>query len=129
MNAESFAKGTYLCKVFRGFFFSLNLIVCMWNDVKFVIFLFILIVCIFCFFYRLNNTCFLTINEANVENLDVYSYFSLLISDLGHGGSRAAEYVKNNLFKNLSNHPDFIKNTKSAIGLRFMHCLFLILES
>ncbi|RWR78610.1 putative protein phosphatase 2C 11 [Cinnamomum micranthum f. kanehirae] len=33
----------------------------------------------------------------------------------GHGGSRAAEYVKNNLFKNLSSHPDFIKNTKSAI--------------
>lgn len=33
----------------------------------------------------------------------------------GHGGSRTAEYLKNNLFKNLSNHPDFIKDTKSAI--------------
>ncbi|PIA28526.1 hypothetical protein AQUCO_06900060v1 [Aquilegia coerulea] len=33
----------------------------------------------------------------------------------GHGGSRAAEYLKNNLFKNLSEHPDFIKDTKSAI--------------
>lgn len=33
----------------------------------------------------------------------------------GHGGSRAAEYLKNNLFKNLSSHPDFIKDTKSAI--------------
>lgn len=56
----------------------------------------------------------------------MYSYFSLLNSDLGHGGSRAAEYVKNNLFKNLSSHPDFIKNTKSAIGLWFVHCQFLI---
>ncbi|XP_009768442.1 putative protein phosphatase 2C 11 isoform X2 [Nicotiana tabacum] len=33
----------------------------------------------------------------------------------GHGGSRTAEYLKNNLFKNLSGHPDFIKDTKSAI--------------
>ncbi|XP_069153360.1 probable protein phosphatase 2C 45 isoform X1 [Solanum lycopersicum] len=32
-----------------------------------------------------------------------------------HGGSRTAEYLKNNLFKNLSSHPDFIKDTKSAI--------------
>lgn len=33
----------------------------------------------------------------------------------GHGGSRTAEYLKNNLFKNLSSHPDFMKDTKSAI--------------
>ncbi|XP_059280187.1 probable protein phosphatase 2C 11 [Lycium ferocissimum] len=33
----------------------------------------------------------------------------------GHGGSRTAEYLKNNLFKNLTSHPDFIKDTKSAI--------------
>lgn len=33
----------------------------------------------------------------------------------GHGGSRTAEYLKNNLFNNLSSHPDFIKDTKSAI--------------
>ncbi|XP_035546985.1 uncharacterized protein LOC108981366 isoform X3 [Juglans regia] len=33
----------------------------------------------------------------------------------GHGGSRTAEYLKNNLFKNLSSHPDFIKDTKAAI--------------
>ncbi|KAL7246022.1 hypothetical protein ACSBR2_001202 [Camellia fascicularis] len=33
----------------------------------------------------------------------------------GHGGSRTAEYLKNNLFKNLSSHPDFITDTKSAI--------------
>ncbi|CAI9115581.1 OLC1v1016516C1 [Oldenlandia corymbosa var. corymbosa] len=34
----------------------------------------------------------------------------------GHGGSRTAEYLKNNLFKNLSNHPNFITDTKSAIA-------------
>ncbi|KAJ4700844.1 putative Protein phosphatase 2c [Melia azedarach] len=33
----------------------------------------------------------------------------------GHGGSRTAEYLKNNLFKNLSSHPDFINDTKTAI--------------
>lgn len=33
----------------------------------------------------------------------------------GHGGPRTAEYLKNNLFNNLCNHPDFIKDTKSAI--------------
>lgn len=33
----------------------------------------------------------------------------------GHGGARTAEYLKNNLFKNLSSHPDFMKDTKSAI--------------
>ncbi|KAL4271592.1 hypothetical protein GQ457_13G022020 [Hibiscus cannabinus] len=33
----------------------------------------------------------------------------------GHGGSRTAEYLKNNLFKNLSTHPGFIKDTKTAI--------------
>lgn len=54
-------------------------------------------------------------------------YFETTISDLdgqmvaffgvfdGHGGSRTAEYLKNNLFKNLSGHPDFIKDTKNAI--------------
>ncbi|ONH89745.1 hypothetical protein PRUPE_8G013300 [Prunus persica] len=34
---------------------------------------------------------------------------------LGHGGSRTAEYLKKNLFKNLSSHPNFIKDTKAAI--------------
>ena len=35
----------------------------------------------------------------------------------GHGGARAAEYVKQNLFSNLIRHPKFISDTKSAIGL------------
>ncbi|KAG4136335.1 hypothetical protein ERO13_D08G274866v2 [Gossypium hirsutum] len=33
----------------------------------------------------------------------------------GHGGARAAEYVKQNLFSNLIRHPKFISDTKSAI--------------
>jgi protein phosphatase 1L len=33
----------------------------------------------------------------------------------GHGGSRAAEYVKENLFDNLMNHPNFLDNTRLAI--------------
>ncbi|KAH9604171.1 hypothetical protein KSS87_004587 [Heliosperma pusillum] len=33
----------------------------------------------------------------------------------GHGGSRTAEYLKNNLFDNLCSHPEFIRDTKIAI--------------
>ncbi|KAK4745412.1 hypothetical protein SAY87_011724 [Trapa incisa] len=33
----------------------------------------------------------------------------------GHGGSRAAEYLKEHLFDNLMKHPDFIKDAKSTI--------------
>ncbi|XVF64428.1 hypothetical protein PTKIN_Ptkin09bG0168700 [Pterospermum kingtungense] len=38
----------------------------------------------------------------------------------GHGGSRTAEYLKKNLFKNLSAHPDFIKDTKTAICMKLL---------
>ncbi|KAL5228478.1 hypothetical protein ABZP36_016743 [Zizania latifolia] len=34
----------------------------------------------------------------------------------GHGGSRAAEYLKEHLFENLLKHPAFITDTKSAIS-------------
>jgi protein phosphatase 1L len=34
----------------------------------------------------------------------------------GHGGSRAADYVKQNLFKNLLEHPQFLSDTKLAIA-------------
>lgn len=43
--------------------------------------------------------------------------------NLGHGGSRTAEYLKNNLFKNLRSHPEFIKDTKSAIGIKILEIL------
>lgn len=52
--------------------------------------------------------------------------FSYLCT-IGHGGPRTAEYLKNNLFKNLSTHPDFIKDTKTAIGMKLAkfshHCM------
>uniref|UniRef100_J3MEM9 protein-serine/threonine phosphatase n=1 Tax=Oryza brachyantha TaxID=4533 RepID=J3MEM9_ORYBR len=34
----------------------------------------------------------------------------------GHGGSRAAEYLKKHLFENLVKHPKFLKDTKLAIS-------------
>lgn len=39
----------------------------------------------------------------------------------GHGGARAAEYVKHNLFSNLISHPNFISDTKSAIADAYSH--------
>nr|GLL32779.1 probable protein phosphatase 2C 59 [Ipomoea trifida]GMD21762.1 probable protein phosphatase 2C 59 [Ipomoea batatas]GMD26317.1 probable protein phosphatase 2C 59 [Ipomoea batatas] len=39
----------------------------------------------------------------------------------GHGGARAAEYVKQNLFSNLISHPSFISDTKSAIADAYNH--------
>ncbi|ONK68476.1 uncharacterized protein A4U43_C05F12130 [Asparagus officinalis] len=38
-----------------------------------------------------------------------------------HGGVRAAEYVKQNLFSNLINHPKFRSDTKSAIAEAYSH--------
>ncbi|XP_073055443.1 probable protein phosphatase 2C 59 isoform X2 [Primulina eburnea] len=38
----------------------------------------------------------------------------------GHGGARAAEYVKQNLFSYLIRHPKFISDTKSAIDSEFL---------
>ncbi|CAA2955861.1 probable phosphatase 2C 76 isoform X1 [Olea europaea subsp. europaea] len=37
----------------------------------------------------------------------------------GHGGSRAAEFLKEHLFENLMKHPEFITNTKLAISETF----------
>lgn len=34
----------------------------------------------------------------------------------GHGGSRAAEYLKKHLFENLMKHPQFMEDTKTAIS-------------
>ncbi|XP_012855948.1 PREDICTED: probable protein phosphatase 2C 59 isoform X1 [Erythranthe guttata] len=45
----------------------------------------------------------------------------------GHGGARAAEYVKKNLFSNLIRHPKFISDTRSAIGISlWCYCLHSI---
>ncbi|CAL5419423.1 unnamed protein product [Camellia sinensis] len=40
---------------------------------------------------------------------------------IGHGGARAAEYVKQNLFSNLISHPKFISDTKCAIADAYNH--------
>ncbi|TXG62323.1 hypothetical protein EZV62_013686 [Acer yangbiense] len=55
----------------------------------------------------------LLIVQSNIDNvLTVVS---------GHGGARAAEYVKQNLFSNLISHPKFISDTKSAIADAYTH--------
>ncbi|XP_076944663.1 putative protein phosphatase 2C member 13, mitochondrial [Bidens hawaiensis] len=51
------------------------------------------------------NTC-----KINGQTVCLFGIFD------GHGGSRAAEYLKENLFKNLMNHPEFMTNTKLAIS-------------
>ncbi|CBI19933.3 hypothetical protein VitviT2T_027942 [Vitis vinifera] len=53
--------------------------------------------------------------ETRISEVDGHMVAFFGVFD-GHGGSRTAEYLKNNLFKNLSSHPDFIKDTKSAIA-------------
>ncbi|KAI3712520.1 hypothetical protein L1987_71078 [Smallanthus sonchifolius] len=47
----------------------------------------------------------------------------------GHGGSRAAEYLKENLFKNVMNHPEFLTNTRLAISETYQHTDADFLES
>ncbi|CAD5332619.1 unnamed protein product [Arabidopsis thaliana] len=47
----------------------------------------------------------------------------------GHGGSRAAEYVKRHLFSNLITHPKFISDTKSAIADAYTHTDSELLKS
>ncbi|XP_010519628.1 PREDICTED: probable protein phosphatase 2C 69 isoform X2 [Tarenaya hassleriana] len=47
----------------------------------------------------------------------------------GHGGARAAEYVKQNLFSNLISHPKFISDTKSAIADAYNHTDSELLKS
>jgi hypothetical protein len=56
-----------------------------------------------------------------VYQLLCFVFAWMLWSNPGHGGSRTAEYLKNNLFKNLSSHPDFIKDPKTAIGMKLVN--------
>lgn len=48
------------------------------------------------------------------NSCEIIKYISVLI--LGHGGSRAAEYLKEHLFSNLMKHPQFMTDTKLAIS-------------
>lgn len=45
-----------------------------------------------------------------------YHVFFSRSGALGHGGSRAAEYLKEHLFENLLKHPEFLTDTKLAIS-------------
>ncbi|XP_006648509.3 probable protein phosphatase 2C member 13, mitochondrial [Oryza brachyantha] len=47
----------------------------------------------------------------------------------GHGGSRAAEYLKENLFENLLKHPEFLTDTKLAISQTYQKTDTDFLES
>lgn len=47
--------------------------------------------------------------------IDAVLWFTCFIP--GHGGFRTAEYLKKNLFNTLRSHPNFIKDTKLAIGM------------
>ncbi|XP_010537111.1 PREDICTED: probable protein phosphatase 2C 76 [Tarenaya hassleriana] len=47
----------------------------------------------------------------------------------GHGGSRAAEYLKENLFENLMKHPQFMTDTKLAITETYKQTDAAFLES
>uniref|UniRef100_A0A5B7ASA9 protein-serine/threonine phosphatase n=1 Tax=Davidia involucrata TaxID=16924 RepID=A0A5B7ASA9_DAVIN len=47
----------------------------------------------------------------------------------GHGGSRAAEFLKEHLFENLMNHPQFMTDTKLAISETYQQTDMDFLES
>ncbi|KAM7253317.1 hypothetical protein ACFE04_025935 [Oxalis oulophora] len=52
--------------------------------------------------------------ETSVSEVDGQMVAFFGVFD-GHGGYQTAEYLKNNLFKNLTSHPEFITDTKKAI--------------
>ncbi|KAJ8430218.1 hypothetical protein Cgig2_006726 [Carnegiea gigantea] len=53
--------------------------------------------------------------ETRIDGVDGETIGLFGVFD-GHGGARAAEYVKQHLFSNLIKHPKFISDTKSAIA-------------
>uniref|UniRef100_A0A0D3GHC5 protein-serine/threonine phosphatase n=1 Tax=Oryza barthii TaxID=65489 RepID=A0A0D3GHC5_9ORYZ len=61
-----------------------------------------------------------TINEQTVSLFGVFD---------GHGGSLAAEYLKEHLFENLVNHPELLRDTKLAISQTFLKTDADFLES
>ncbi|XP_010491752.1 PREDICTED: probable protein phosphatase 2C 69 [Camelina sativa] len=63
------------------------------------------------------------IDGVNGEIVGLFGVFD------GHGGARAAEYVKRHLFSNLINHPKFISDTKSAITDAYNHTDSELLKS
>lgn len=64
------------------------------------------------------------ITQAGSYVVDLIFSFPLLISEAliitGHGGSRAAEYLKEHLFNNLMKHPQFLTDTKLALSALYI---------
>ncbi|XP_025825880.1 probable protein phosphatase 2C 45 isoform X2 [Panicum hallii] len=58
--------------------------------------------------------------EARIDDVDGEKVGMFGVYD-GHGGVRAAEYVKQHLFSNLIKHPKFITDTKAAIAETYNH--------
>ncbi|KAH9308781.1 hypothetical protein KI387_036692, partial [Taxus chinensis] len=52
--------------------------------------------------------------DAKISNIDGHRIGFFGVFD-GHGGYRAAEYLKQHLFENLTSHPKFFTDTKQAI--------------
>ncbi|CAM0946902.1 unnamed protein product [Alopecurus aequalis] len=55
------------------------------------------------------------VDEVEGETVGLFGVFD------GHGGARAAEYVKKHLFSNLIKHPKFMTDTNAAIAETFNH--------
>lgn len=58
--------------------------------------------------------------EARTDTIDGETVGLFGVYD-GHGGARAAEYVKQHLFSNLIKHPKFFSDTKAAIAETYTH--------
>jgi protein phosphatase 1L len=58
----------------------------------------------------MEDFCDVKLTEIDGEAVSLFGVFD------GHGGSRAAEYLKEHLFENLMKHPEFLTDTKLAIS-------------
>lgn len=56
--------------------------------------------------------------------LYVFVIVIMCLTHTGHGGSRAAEYLKEHLFENLMKHPHFLTDTKLAFSALKISALF-----
>ncbi|KAL7001771.1 putative protein phosphatase 2C 59, partial [Sarracenia purpurea var. burkii] len=66
--------------------------------------------------------------ETRIDNVDGEMVGLFGVFD-GHGGARAAEYVKQNLFSNLIRHPKFNSDINSAISDAYNHTDSELLKS
>jgi protein phosphatase 1L len=66
--------------------------------------------------------------DVKASNIDGQTVRMFGIFD-GHGGSRAAEYLKEHLFDNLMKHPQFLTDTKLALSETYKQTDVAFLES